>query len=264
MTNLYWGDTHLHTSNSIDAFDMGDRSISPVEAFRFARGEHLVSETGVKVKLRRPLDFLVVADHAEYLGGFALAANQDPEMLATPLGQEWAGIIASGRNGDLLKTMTARLQSGNPELQSIPTPVRQRSLFVDMRGTYEASLVIEAIAKRGSTVTIITPFYTWGANMGFTNVHDYMLLLPKLGCEWQTTTALEKVRDGKATFRDAYTGRATTAEFDFIVAGVHPKPCDELQEVLAKYAKVIAVGDVVAPRTVMEAIREGDRAGRTI
>ncbi|MFO1376704.1 MAG: FAD-dependent oxidoreductase [Steroidobacteraceae bacterium] len=139
-----------------------------------------------------------------------------------------------------------------------------RSLFVDLRGTYETSLVIEAVAKRGSAVTIITPFYTWGANMGFTNVHDYMLLLPTLGCEWLTTTTLESIRDGKATFRNAYTGRVTTAEFDFIVAGVHPRPRDELQEVLAKYAKVIAVGDVVAPRTVMEAIREGDRAGRTI
>jgi len=139
-----------------------------------------------------------------------------------------------------------------------------RSLFVDLRGTYETSLVIEAVAKRGSAVTIITPFYTWGANMGFTNLHDYMLLLPKLGCEWLTTTMLERIRGGKATFRNVYTNKATESEFDFVVAGVQPKPCDELQEALKKYANVIAVGDVVAPRTVMEAIREGDRAGRRI
>jgi len=139
-----------------------------------------------------------------------------------------------------------------------------RSLFVDMRGTYETSLVIEAIAKRGSAVTIITPFYSWGANMGFTNLHDYMLLLPKLGAEWFTTTTIESIKDGKVTYRNAYTDKVTTAEFDFVVAGVHPKPCDELQETLAKYAKVAAVGDVVAPRTAMEAIREGDRVGRMI
>jgi hypothetical protein len=139
-----------------------------------------------------------------------------------------------------------------------------RSLFVDLRGTYETSLVIEAVAKRGSAVTIITPFYTWGANMGFTNLHDYMLMLPKLGCEWQTTTTLDSIKDGKATFRNGYTGKVTESEYDFIVAGVHPKPCDGLREALEKHAKVIAVGDVVAPRTVMEAIREGDRAGRTI
>ena len=126
MTHVYWGDTHLHTSNSIDAFDMGDRTMSPVEAFRFARGEQLVSETGVKVKLRRPLDFLVVADHAEYIGGFALAAKEDPEMLATPLGQQWARIIAEGQPGDLLKTMTGRLQKRDADLQNIPEPVRQR------------------------------------------------------------------------------------------------------------------------------------------
>jgi hypothetical protein len=139
-----------------------------------------------------------------------------------------------------------------------------RSLFVDMRGTYETSLVIEAMARRGSKVTIVTPFYSWGPNMGFTNLHDYMLLLPKLGAEWFTTTTIESIKDGKVTCRNAYTGKATTEEFDFVVAGVHPKPCDGLQEMLAKYARVASVGDVVAPRTAMEAIREGDRVGRMI
>src|SRR5688500_3886000 len=63
-TGVYWGDTHLHTSLSADAYAFGNR-ISVGEAYRFARGEALTAPNGMRVRLRRPLDFLVVADHAE-------------------------------------------------------------------------------------------------------------------------------------------------------------------------------------------------------
>ena len=66
-TRVYWGDTHLHTSYSTDA-GMSGTTLGPEEAYRFARGEEVTSTTGLRVKLRRPLDFLVVADHAETLG----------------------------------------------------------------------------------------------------------------------------------------------------------------------------------------------------
>ncbi len=50
-----WGDTHLHTSNSFDAGAFGNR-LTPEDAYRFARGEEIVSSTGIAVKLSRPLD----------------------------------------------------------------------------------------------------------------------------------------------------------------------------------------------------------------
>ena len=65
--NLYWGDTHVHTSNSIDA-GAYRFMVGPEEAYRFARGEEVQSNEGTLVKLVRPLDFLQVSDHAEYLG----------------------------------------------------------------------------------------------------------------------------------------------------------------------------------------------------
>ena len=65
--NVYWGDTHLHTSNSFDAGFVNFR-VGPEEAFRFASGEEVQASNGMQVKLVRPLDFLVVTDHAEYLG----------------------------------------------------------------------------------------------------------------------------------------------------------------------------------------------------
>ena len=74
-TRVYFGDTHHHTSNSGDAFTGGDR-LGPEDSYRFARGEEVVSSSGVPVKLSRPLDFLVVSDHAEGLGLMARSIRQ--------------------------------------------------------------------------------------------------------------------------------------------------------------------------------------------
>ncbi|MEM7688764.1 MAG: DUF3604 domain-containing protein [Pseudomonadota bacterium] len=63
----YWGDTHLHTDNSVDAFGFGTR-LGPEPALRFARGEEVTATTGAKTQLARPLDFLVIADHSDALG----------------------------------------------------------------------------------------------------------------------------------------------------------------------------------------------------
>ncbi len=64
---VLWGDTHLHTDNSIDAFGFGTR-LGPDAALQFARGEEVTATTGMKAKLARPLDFLVIADHSDGLG----------------------------------------------------------------------------------------------------------------------------------------------------------------------------------------------------
>jgi hypothetical protein len=69
QTNLYWGDLHLHTNFSLDAYGVQNRSMTPDMAYRFARGipiHHTVLDT--KVQIDRPLDFLAVTDHASNLG----------------------------------------------------------------------------------------------------------------------------------------------------------------------------------------------------
>ncbi|QFU75376.1 DUF3604 domain-containing protein [Halioglobus maricola] len=67
---VYWGDTHLHTALSGDSISTGNR-LMPEDAYRFARGETVTTTTGVQARLSRPLDFVVVADHSEYLGVIA-------------------------------------------------------------------------------------------------------------------------------------------------------------------------------------------------
>ena len=67
---LLWGDTHLHTNNSFDAFLNGNKTVTPDDAYRFARGEPVIhAYNRARVQLETPLDFLVVTDHAEFLGG---------------------------------------------------------------------------------------------------------------------------------------------------------------------------------------------------
>jgi hypothetical protein len=94
-TKVFWGDTHLHTGNSMDAGAFGARLL-PDDAHRFARGEELTSSTGLQVKLSRPLDFLVVADHSDNMGFFPLLHSGDPKMLADPTGKKWYDMIQAG------------------------------------------------------------------------------------------------------------------------------------------------------------------------
>jgi hypothetical protein len=94
-TQVFWGDTHLHTSQSMDGGSFGAR-LMPEDAHRFARGEEVTSTGGLKVKLSRPLDFLVVADHSDNLGFFPALFGGDPRMLAHPQGKKWYDMILEG------------------------------------------------------------------------------------------------------------------------------------------------------------------------
>jgi len=90
-TDVYWGDTHLHTSQSFDAYTFGTRKLGPEEAYRFAKGEVMTSSiNGMQVRIRRPLDFLVVSDHAASMGVMNGLERQDPDLLASEVGKRWA------------------------------------------------------------------------------------------------------------------------------------------------------------------------------
>jgi hypothetical protein len=96
---VFWGDTHVHTSFSTDAGMIGNR-LGPEEAYRFARGEMVVSSTGVRARLQRPLDFLVVADHAENLGLAPMIAEKNPDLLKLDFGKKIAQLVYDGKYGD--------------------------------------------------------------------------------------------------------------------------------------------------------------------
>jgi hypothetical protein len=93
---VFWGDTHLHTNISADSYNVGNPTHSPEHSYRLARGETIVAQNGMRIRLRRPLDFLVVSDHAEYLGISAGAFQKDEQVLSTELGQRLSQLMDAG------------------------------------------------------------------------------------------------------------------------------------------------------------------------
>jgi hypothetical protein len=94
-TRVFWGDTHLHTSFSMDAGAFGNR-LGLDEAYRFARGEEIDSTTAGRVRLARPLDFLVIADHSDNMGFFPDLFAANPAIVEDPKGKEWYDMIQAG------------------------------------------------------------------------------------------------------------------------------------------------------------------------
>jgi hypothetical protein len=90
-----WGDSHLHTALSMDAALFGNR-LSPREAYRFARGEEVIASTGQAVRLARPLDWLVVADHSDGMGMVSDIAASKPELLAFEQAARWSKGLSEG------------------------------------------------------------------------------------------------------------------------------------------------------------------------
>lgn len=83
----YFGELHVHTENSFDAYTFGVRS-TPEEAYRYARGEAIDHVSGKKIQAKQPLDFMSVTDHAEYLGLWPELIKPDGQFSATEIAKE--------------------------------------------------------------------------------------------------------------------------------------------------------------------------------
>ncbi len=124
---VFFGDTHLHTSYSVDAGMIGDR-LGPDEAYRFARGETVTASLGHKARLRRPLDFLVIADHAESMGLAPLIAKRDPLALNDPVGKRLIDLVGAGEFAEAYKLYNTERAAGRPVLHSpeVRLPIWER------------------------------------------------------------------------------------------------------------------------------------------
>lgn len=127
---VFWGDTHLHTDNSIDAFGFGNR-LDAEAALRFARGEEVTATKGAKAKLSRPLDFLVIADHSDAMGA-TKAIMEAPRiaLLGNKFLLRWHDMMNESDEGSL--RVTAELIDGAakgtlPESLTNPEETRERT-----------------------------------------------------------------------------------------------------------------------------------------
>ncbi|MEY8201338.1 MAG: DUF3604 domain-containing protein, partial [Colwellia sp.] len=111
-TQLLWGDTHLHTNLSPDAFIKGNTTATPDDSFNFAKGAPVIdANSRAKIKIDTPLDFLVVTDHAEYVGIPKMIWGGDERLMKTEEGKRFAKMIKEGKGTqvfvDLLGTVNA-------------------------------------------------------------------------------------------------------------------------------------------------------------
>jgi hypothetical protein len=103
-TQVYWGDTHVHTNLSLDARAFGV-TLGPEEAFRFARGEEVTSSHGEQLKLSRPLDWLAVTDHSDGIGAMNEIVAGNPNLIADETVRDWHNRIRQGGDTALGATM---------------------------------------------------------------------------------------------------------------------------------------------------------------
>ena len=162
---VYWGDTHLHTSQSFDSVMFGNR-LGPEDAYRFARGEEVMSSTGQRVQLSRPLDFLVVADHAESYGVMSSVLAGDQGLMGDPTAKRWHELMNQGPEGGLEVYKEALLEyagKGKPLPGVLSSPTTIRSLWL------KNTALAEKYNDPGRFTTLMG--YEWTSNTAGNNLH---------------------------------------------------------------------------------------------
>ena len=161
---VYWGDTHLHTSFSMDAGAFGCR-LDPRDAYRFAKGQEINASSGQPVRLARPLDFLVVADHSDGFGFFPLILSGDSKIMADPQGRRWNEMIQTGQGAAAAIDIITSFGKGAISKAIFPVPGT-----IAFQGAWEQ--VIKA-AEEANDPGRFTAFigFEWTSNTGGNNLH---------------------------------------------------------------------------------------------
>ena len=165
---LLWGDTHLHTMLSADANILGNLAFTPELAYRFAKGQAVTTSTGQQAQLDRPLDFLVVADHAEYFGVVpALRAEKLGVHPVGARGRDWISrfLTAQGDARPEALELVRTFSSGKPLMTS-------ESKRID---TWQSTVAASDAANEPGTFTALSGF-EWTAQPAGNNLHRVVIL----------------------------------------------------------------------------------------
>jgi hypothetical protein len=238
-TRPYFGDTHLHTSFSMDAGAFGAR-LGPRDAYRFARGEEVTSSSGQPVRLSRPLDFLVVADHSDNMGFFPDLFAGKPELLADPTGRKWYDMIQSGKGEEAAIEIIVAFSHG-----TFPKDLMYFPGTRAYRGAWQETI---AAAERYNEPGRFTAFigFEWTSNTGGNNLHRNVIfrdggdkagqvepftVYPPFGSDnprelWKWMTAYEKKTDGNV-LAIAHNGNLSNGTMFPIIESFTGKPVDK-------------------------------------
>lgn len=170
-TQVYFGDTHHHTSNSGDAFMNGDR-LTPEMAYRFARGAEVVSSSGVPVRLSRPMDFLVISDHAEGLGVITEVYNGNPLFMQDATLKRWGQAMKEG--GKAAADAMNELVSAQAQGTLPPVIQDPKTVAPVMRSVWQAyTQTAEQFNEPGQFTAMIG--FEWTSVPGGNNLHRNVL-----------------------------------------------------------------------------------------
>lgn len=162
--NVYFGDTHVHTGWSADA-GMDGAILTPEDAYRFALGMEVTSNSKQKAKLERPYDWFMVTDHSDGMGTINQIVDGNFEMMAVPVLRAWRAAINEG--GDAAAAAKSELivmQSTGKLPQIVMDP---KWMSTAWEKTIEAA---EKYNEPGKFTTFIA--YEWTVNSdGGDNLH---------------------------------------------------------------------------------------------
>ncbi len=130
QTQLYWGDTHLHTNYSPDAYSLLTTTADPDSSYRFAKGLPVIADLSrQRVQIKTPLDFLVVTDHAEFMGTFPELIKGNKELLNTKNGPRWKKMLEEGKGGEVFFEIVGLANSDIQALVELNSEPIRRSVW---------------------------------------------------------------------------------------------------------------------------------------
>ena len=158
---LLWGDLHVHSNFSFDAYSFGNTSLGPDKAYEFARGLPVKAPNGELAQLAEPLDFLLVADHAEYLGLFLGFEQNDPQIQSSKLGKRWFDYFSSGKQSPISREYVQMIER-QKEIEFLPNDFNSTawSKLLDYAERYNEPGVFTALIG-----------YEWTSMINGNNLH---------------------------------------------------------------------------------------------
>jgi hypothetical protein len=157
---VFFGDMHIHSNLSPDAGLLGT-SLTAADVFRAARGETVMSNTGQPFRLVRPLDFLVLTDHAEAMGLSPMLREADPVLLSSRFGRElWQAFNAG----------PAEAQAGFKQFVDYATGGKDPFADIDMAAASSSSSSSCCCWRRRSASTSSISSWVWRLPLPFASV----------------------------------------------------------------------------------------------
>jgi len=168
-TKAFFGDTHLHTAYSPDAYLMGNQTTDPDTAYRYARGLPVVHPLHrARIQIGTPLDFLVVSDHAEFMGVVPKILQGDPLVANTETGKRYKRLFEEGKSLEVFAEMISQVNGVTPVNPELSNQVINRNIWGD---------IMDA-ADRHNKPNKFTAFmgWEWSSTPNGANLHRVIIM----------------------------------------------------------------------------------------